>query len=64
MEFEIMVEVEGLTEVTLIRVSEGKQGHALVMAAAEKGGFDGARAYLFLEDADEALEIAEVVIDE
>lgn len=64
MEIDVLVEGEGLTDVETIRLPHGAQGRELIAAVALKGGFPVHEALLFVEDGDEPLDLAVVVVDE
>jgi hypothetical protein len=64
MEIGVLVEGEGLLEIETIRLSKGVPAERLIAAVAAKGGFPAGEAVLFVEDEDEPLDFAAVVIDE
>jgi hypothetical protein len=63
-EIEILVEGEGLAEVEAIRIPVGSAASEIVAAVAVKGGFPVEGAILFVEDCDEPIDLAIVVVDE
>lgn len=63
-EIEILVEGEGLAEVEAIRILVGSAASEIVAAVAVKGGFPVEGAILFVEDCDEPIDLAIVVLDE
>jgi hypothetical protein len=64
MEIEVFVEGEGLTEVEAIRIPQGGLGREIVAAVAAKGGFPAEDGILFIEDVEEPVDLAVVVIEE
>ena len=63
-EIEILVEGEGLAEVEAIRIPVGSAASEIVAAVAVKGGFPVEGAILFIEDCDEPIDLAIVVVNE
>jgi hypothetical protein len=64
MNIELLVAGEGLADVEVILLPLGSSARELVSAVAMKAGFSADEALLFLEDADEPVDIAVAVIDE
>jgi hypothetical protein len=64
MEIELFVEGEGLADVEAIRIPEGSAASEIVAAVATKGGFPAEEALLFVEDVEEPLDLAVVVVRE
>jgi hypothetical protein len=62
--FEVMVEGEGLLDIETIRLQEGSTGREIVAAVAVKGGFPIDDALLFVEDAEEPIDLAIVIAEE
>lgn len=61
---EVMVEGEGLAEVEIVRVRQGSVVGEIVAAIAAKSGFAVAEGLLFVEDEEEPLDLALVVVKE
>lgn len=64
MEIEVILEGEGLSDVEVIRIPEGSLAREIVVAVATKSGFPAEEAVLFVEDAEEPLDLAVVVAPE
>ena len=64
MDIEVMVEGEGLTEVETIRIPEGSVAREIAKVVAVKGGFPVEEAILFIEDCEEPIDLAVVVVEE
>ena len=64
MEIDIVVEGEGLADVTTVRLPRGATGTELIAAVAAKGGFPAEEAFLFVEEEDGPLDVAVIVVDE
>jgi hypothetical protein len=64
MDIEILVEGEGLTEVETIRIPAGSTAHEIVSIVAAKAGYAVQEAMLFVEDCEQAVDLAIVVTEE
>jgi hypothetical protein len=64
MSIQILVEGEGLKDVAVVELPIGSTARQIVVAAAAKGGFPAEEAVLFLEDGDEPLDLAVVLLEE
>ena len=64
MEIAVLVEGEGLPDVARILVAPGCAAREIVTAVAAMSGFPSAEGLLFLEDNDEPLDLALVIVDE
>ena len=64
MDIEVIVEGEGLSEVETIRIPHGVAAREIVVAVAAKGGFPAEEGILFVEDSEEPLDLALVVVEE
>lgn len=64
MTIEVLSEGEGLKDVELFHLSRGAPAVELVRLVAARGGFAVDEAFLFLEGADDPIEVSGVVIDE
>jgi hypothetical protein len=64
MDIEVIVEGEGLSEVETIRIPRGGAAREIVVAVAAKGGFPAEEGILFVEDSDDPLDPALVVVEE
>ena len=64
MQIEVLVDGEGLADVAAISLPHGAPGRELIAAVAARGGFPAEEAFLFVEDEDEELDIAVLVVDE
>jgi hypothetical protein len=64
MEIEVLVEGENLPDVEAIRLPVGSAAREIVALVAAKGGFPAEEAVLFLEDGDNPLDLALVLVEE
>ncbi len=64
MEIDVLVEGEGLADVETVRLPHGAQVRELIAVVARKGGYPAEEALLFVEDGDEPLDLAVLVVDE
>jgi hypothetical protein len=64
MDIEIMVEGEGLAEIETIRIPIGSTAREIVAAVAAKGGYATEEAILFIEDCEEPVDLAILVVEE
>lgn len=64
MDIEVIVEGEGLAEVETIRIPRGVAAREIVVAVAAKGGFPAEEGILFVEDSEEPLDLALIVVEE
>jgi len=61
---EILSEGEGLRDIEIFHAEHGATAFELIRRVADRGGFPAEEAVLFIEGADEPIEIAGLVIDE
>lgn len=61
MKIEVLVEGEGLQDIEIVQVDDGSLARELVVAIATRGDFSPEECFLFLEDCDETLDLAEVL---
>ncbi|MFZ1991960.1 MAG: hypothetical protein WAW96_19570 [Alphaproteobacteria bacterium] len=64
MDIEILVDGEGLADVEVVPLPAGRPGIELIEVIAKRAGYPAAEALLFIEDEDEPLDIAAIVIGE
>lgn len=61
---ELLAEGEGLADVEVIRLAPGSVVREIIVAVAAKGGFSPDEAFVFLEDGDEPLDVAAIILEE
>jgi hypothetical protein len=64
MDIEVMVEGEGLAEIEIIRIPEGGKAREIVAAVALRSGFPAEEGILFIEDGNDPLDLALVIVEE
>ena len=64
MEIAVLVEGEGLPDVATVLVPPGCVAREIVTAVAARSGFPAGEGLLFLEDGEEPLDLALVIVDE
>jgi hypothetical protein len=63
-DIEVMVEGEGLADVEIIRIPQGRTAREIVAAVALKGGFPAEEAVLLIEDSDQPVDLAIVLTED
>lgn len=64
MDIGIIVEGEGLAEVETVAIPQGSTARDIVVAVAAKAGFPAEQGFLFLEDSDEPVDLALLIVEE